>query len=213
VPLLKLLKLTNNIKFRLIKLPPLTSKSTASYLFSKLVSKLCNDYHLIINSHGDVQPVPADIVYFHQFNVDYNFRGSNLMRKIAYMPLWRFRKNFLESLKDSNSLILANSRWTLSEARRFWALEIIKKILGDSKLDLLFIDGDHTYEGVKRDFEMYSPLVRKGGIITFHDIVPGPPENVGGVPTFWNEIKQNFTYKEIVKDWRQGGYGIGVIYV
>jgi len=83
----------------------------------------------------------------------------------------------------------------------------------DGKIDFLFIDGDHAYEGVKKDFEMYSPLVRKGGIIAFHDIVPGPPENVGEVPTFWNEIKQNFTYKEIVKDWRQGGYRIGVIYV
>ncbi|MEM4455206.1 MAG: class I SAM-dependent methyltransferase [Thermofilaceae archaeon] len=92
-------------------------------------------------------------------------------------------------------------------------LEIVKRILGDGKLDFLFIDGDHTYEGVKRDFEIYSPLVRKGGIIAFHDIVPGPPENVGGVPTFWNEIKWSFTYNEIVKDWQQGGYGIGVIYV
>jgi len=45
--------------------------------------------------------------------------------------------------------------------------------------DFLFIDGDHTYEGVEGDFEMYSPLVRRGGIIAFHDIVPGPPENVG----------------------------------
>jgi hypothetical protein len=48
----------------------------------------------------------------------------------------------------------------------------------------LFIDGDHTYEGVRRDFEMYSPLVRKGGIIAFHDIYPGPEESVGGVPKF-----------------------------
>jgi len=92
-------------------------------------------------------------------------------------------------------------------------LEIVKRILGDGKLDFLFIDGDHTYEGVKRDFEMYSPLVRKGGIIAFHDIVSGPSENVGGVPTFWNEIKRSFTYNEIVKDWQQEGYGIGVIYV
>lgn len=59
---------------------------------------------------------------------------------------------------------------------------------------------------------MYSPLVKKG-IIAFHDIVPGPLEYVGGVPKFWQEIKMQFSYKEIVKDWRQGGYGIGVLYV
>jgi predicted O-methyltransferase YrrM len=66
-------------------------------------------------------------------------------------------------------------------------LSLIKKILEGRKLDFLFIDGDHTYNGVKTDFEMCSKLVKKGGIIAFHDTVPGPPENVGGVPRFWNE--------------------------
>jgi len=92
-------------------------------------------------------------------------------------------------------------------------LERVKLILAHRKVDFLFIDGDHSYEGVKKDLEMYSLLVRKGGIIAFHDIVLGPPKNVGGVPKFWNEIKHNFDYKEIVKDWKQGGYGVGVIYV
>ncbi|MEM4489080.1 MAG: class I SAM-dependent methyltransferase [Desulfurococcaceae archaeon] len=55
-------------------------------------------------------------------------------------------------------------------------LEIVRKILGDRGLDFLFIDGDHTYEGVKKDFEMYSPLVEKGGMIAFHDIVEHPPK-------------------------------------
>jgi len=92
-------------------------------------------------------------------------------------------------------------------------LEEVKRILSDEKVDFLFIDGDHTYEGVKRDFEMYSPLVKKGGIIAFHDVVPGPPENVSGVPEFWNGIKNKYKHLEIVKDPNQGGYGIGVIFV
>ena len=95
-------------------------------------------------------------------------------------------------------------------------LDVIKNILGDRKVDFLFIDGDHTYEGVKRDFEMYSPLVRRGGIIGFHDIVPGSAENVGGVPKYWHEIVNKYKKHrilEIVEDWNQGGYGIGVIYV
>ncbi|KUK16874.1 class I SAM-dependent methyltransferase [Thermococcus sibiricus] len=92
-------------------------------------------------------------------------------------------------------------------------LEAIKEILNGMKVDFLFIDGDHTYEGVKADFEMYSPLVRKGGIIAFHDIVPGPEENVGGVPRFWEEIRKKYKYREIVKSWNQGGYGIGILEV
>jgi len=80
-------------------------------------------------------------------------------------------------------------------------LEKVKKILGSEELDFLFIDGDHTYEGVKRDFEMYSPLVRRGGVVAFHDIVPGPQEYVGGVPRFWSEVKSRHRHMEVVNDW------------
>ena len=96
-------------------------------------------------------------------------------------------------------------------------LNIVKSILADRLVDFLFIDGDHTYEGVKKDFEMYSPLVRRGGIIAFHDIVPHDrvhdPHGAVGVPRFWNEIKHSYKYLEIVKDWNQGWAGIGVLYV
>ena len=37
-------------------------------------------------------------------------------------------------------------------------------------IDFIFIDGDHSYEMAKSDFDMYGPLVRKGGIIALHDI-------------------------------------------
>lgn len=91
-------------------------------------------------------------------------------------------------------------------------LELIKTAIDHRMIDFLFIDGDHTYEGVKRDFNMYSSLVKEGGIIALHDIVPGPPENVGGVPLLWKEIKKKYRHIELVSDWKQGGCGIGVIY-
>ncbi len=39
----------------------------------------------------------------------------------------------------------------------------------DIKIDLLHIDADHTFEGVKKDFELYSQIMNKNGIITIHD--------------------------------------------
>jgi len=39
----------------------------------------------------------------------------------------------------------------------------------DIKIDFLFIDGDHSYEGVKKDFELYSTIVNDNGIIVIHD--------------------------------------------
>ena len=78
-------------------------------------------------------------------------------------------------------------------------------------LDALFIDGDHAYEGVRRDYELYSPLVSPGGLVAFHDIVDGPETSVGGVPRFWREVRSVLTDPvELVAAWSQGGYGIGL---
>ena len=81
-------------------------------------------------------------------------------------------------------------------------LHAINRILGGRKLDFIFIDGDHTYEGVRKDFEMYGKLLNPNGIIAFHDIVPGPRKNVGGMPRFWKEMKHDFNYIELVKNWK-----------
>jgi hypothetical protein len=55
-------------------------------------------------------------------------------------------------------------------------VEIIKGItyeqaslFKDESVDTIFIDGDHSYEGVKADFESWFPKVKRGGYILFHD--------------------------------------------
>lgn len=57
-------------------------------------------------------------------------------------------------------------------------------------VDFLFIDGDHNYAGVGLDYEMYSMLVRPGGIIAFHDIMR-PAGLIEGVEVrkFWDELR------------------------
>src|SRR5215471_2594710 len=74
-------------------------------------------------------------------------------------------------------------------------------------LDLLFIDGNHTYPAVKSDFELYSPLVRPGGMIAFHDIIA----HVDGckVPQLWAEVKVRYRHAEIVEDANNRWGGIG----
>lgn len=42
-------------------------------------------------------------------------------------------------------------------------------VLQDIKIDILFIDGDHSYEGVKKDFDLYSNIMSDNGIIILHD--------------------------------------------
>jgi predicted O-methyltransferase YrrM len=85
----------------------------------------------------------------------------------------------------------------------------------DGELDFLFLDGDHSYEGVVRDFELYSPLVREGGLVAFHDIAPSGPGrhgDPGGVPIFWRELREHQSVEaQYVEDWNWGSCGIGVV--
>jgi len=98
------------------------------------------------------------------------------------------------------------------DSHREETLEEVKKILNGNQLDFLFIDGDHSYEGVKKDFAMYSTLVRKGGLIVFHDIVNNDPIRLDiEVPKFYQEIKNKYIFKEIIKD--KINYGIGILRV
>ena len=88
---------------------------------------------------------------------------------------------------------------------------MVERYFVGEPVDLLFIDGDHAYESVKRDFELYGALVRAGGAVAFHDIAEGPESFVGGVPRFWREVQSSLLEPlEIVHSPDQGGYGIGV---
>jgi len=77
-------------------------------------------------------------------------------------------------------------------------------------VDFLFIDGDHSYSGVKKDFEVYKQWVKKGGLIAFHDISLNKNNKICPVNKFWNELKKKYKYEEIIHT--RNGYGIGLIY-
>jgi cephalosporin hydroxylase len=90
----------------------------------------------------------------------------------------------------------------------------VSKFLNGQLIDVLFIDGDHRYEGVKQDFLCYRSFVKDGGLILFHDIVPDKgisSDWTGGVPRFWKQISPYYQYREFIQNTDQGGYGIGVL--
>jgi len=91
-------------------------------------------------------------------------------------------------------------------------LDEIKVLLNGKKIDFLFIDGDHGYESVKKDLELYGEFLSDDGIIAIHDISSGPEENVGEVPKFWKEIKSKHESLEILDNDNTLGYGIGLLF-
>lgn len=95
------------------------------------------------------------------------------------------------------------------------ALRRVQEILDGEKVDLLHIDGDHSYDGVQLDWEMYSPLV--SGVVVFHDINThsGAPEVQ--VKAFWDKVKADYPHVEIIdprgdRGWGADWAGIGVLF-
>lgn len=87
-----------------------------------------------------------------------------------------------------------------------------REALGGEPIDFLFIDGDHSYEGASRDFELYGPMVRPGGLVMFHDIRHAENPERYGVHQLWNELSQQYSGVEFVGS--EGvSLGIGVLTV
>jgi predicted O-methyltransferase YrrM len=122
-------------------------------------------------------------------------------------PEWKipFYKSF--AIHEQKIFLIREDSHALS------TLDTVKTVLEERRLDFLPIDGDHTYDGVKMDFEMYSKFVSKGGMIAFHDICPHPPETGCEVNKLWCEIKERYAHDEMINDSKQGWAGIGVVYV
>lgn len=93
--------------------------------------------------------------------------------------------------------------------------DAFKKYMSKNYFDLIFIDGDHSYDGVKNDYEICK---NSGKIFVFHDIVN---DACPGVIKFWDELKINefntynfyeFTeqYDDVWNETQQRFLGIGV---
>jgi len=116
-------------------------------------------------------------------------------------------KFFSEFASDRKNTSLSFIR---GDSKSNSTVEMLKSVLGDKTIDFLYIDGDHTYDGIKKDFEIYSELMSSDGIIGFHDI--NTHKDGYGVIQFWNEIKQNYRYEEFIKPGSRV-MGNGLIYL
>lgn len=135
-----------------------------------------------VSAYHGIQQVRAEICEFVRILLAKGLSGNVLEIGLGYYGgthmLWRQifnrvitvefnawsmqRFRLSERLDPRSTIIIGNSHepQTLEKVRSYV-----------NSVDLLFIDGDHEYESVAKDWAMYHSLVKPGGIIAFHDSV------------------------------------------
>jgi predicted O-methyltransferase YrrM len=83
------------------------------------------------------------------------------------------------------------------------AVERVQALLKGGRPDMVFIDGDHDYEAVKRDISTWRPLIASGGILSGHDYRtganPGVVRAVDELVPGFKRVAESIWYIEIPK--------------
>lgn len=139
-------------------------------------------YHWLTKSEIDVTVMSVDL-----------FVSLNELETSKLWQSWKKKGQLLKCIKGNS----ASSE----------TIDSVKSELKDG-VDWLFIDGDHSYQGVKSDYENYSPLLNENGYCIFHDIFG---EN--DVAKYWTELKDKLGHDVPIIEICHSKYklGIGII--
>lgn len=99
----------------------------------------------------------------------------------------------INNVNNLNSLN-NNFKYILGDSHKIETLHKLESELYGNGIDILFIDGDHYYDGVLCDFEMYSGLVNLGGFIVFDDYNDSQysPQVKGAVDHIVNNLSSDY---------------------
>lgn len=115
---------------------------------------------------------------------------------------FKYAKRFLKDYSD----IVEWVRDTSEEA---------SKLFEGGSLDFVYIDGNHNYEFIKKDIELWTPKVKNGGVVSGHDYDGAFPGVIKAVKEYCTKHsieykvrgKKEFSYYDSFSDWafRKGG--------
>ena len=111
--------------------------------------------------------------------------GKELLRQECEEYCISHGKTFIQILGDSHDPAMRSK---------------LDDVLHEKEVDFLFIDGDHSYEGVLKDFEMYADVVKENGLVGFHDILNSKfhRKSDAFVQGLWYKLKRFFPYTHYI---------------
>ena len=105
--------------------------------------------------------------------------GINFQQIIAHTEVGRVSRGVVRWIRSCDALAVQHAQDVGLEA-----------------VDFIFIDGDHSYEGLQRDWENWSPLIAPNGVLALHDSRCTPERNTDGAGSIL------FTREVVLKDRR-----------
>jgi len=110
-------------------------------------------------------------------------------KRSTYDHVMQLRQHFQKTIKMNNLYFL---KGYFDEVAKRW----------DKKIDILHIDGLHTYEAVSNDFATWTPFLNADGVVLMHDTISFPHD----VGRFFAELegyKHNFEHCHGLGVWTQ----------
>jgi len=119
------------------------------------------------------------------------FGSTHFLWRLLFERVITIEKSHERVRQFGTNLRQFHGRWVLDDHRSAFILGLSHETATVGKtyqcasggVDLLFIDGDHQYTSVLTDWLLYSPLVKEGGLVAFHDVAL-TVQGQYGVPEF-----------------------------
>lgn len=141
-------------------------------LFTHLTNEEKIILHEMVFNCDSTQPIAVEIGSYLGASSCFIANGIKKKRGILYcVDTWE-NQTMPDGERDTFDEFLTNTKkyQHLIVSLRGWSNVVIKDLKQREKqIDFLFIDGDHSYESCKNDWDLYGPLLKNGAIVAFHD--------------------------------------------
>jgi len=194
-----------------------STEFTNPYCMVPSGKKFLSEMGFLNQNSSEIKKLANDIIEIISNPIDRNiaieiglFRGgTHLIWKSLFNQVISIDRD-LSSIMFFAPLVQPGSRFIWGDSKKLETINALDCMLAYIRnVSFLFIDGDHSYNGVLTDWKNYSPFVRKGGIICFHDLMKSRDSNVN---TFISELEKGQhgkSYKINKICYEKDDYGIG----